>query len=169
MTAIRGWAGLSQGAPLSQLHSQHAKPPGKLAEAVRLRLDSATPQTRRTRADVSESHQSLPSLRSSDELSLSPLKIIRYCLPVHAAPRREFQRNIGTPQCSTTQAKRLDNPPKVNEAGYMSTSELPLAGSISCMGLSDVEPEDETSPTELSGAAHRRLISSRQTSIFARD
>jgi hypothetical protein len=116
MAAIRGWAGLSQGAPLSQLHSQHAKPPGKLAEAVRLRLDSATPQTRRTRADVSESHQSLPSLRSSDELSLSPLKIIRYCLPVHAAPRREFQRNIGTPQCSTTQVKQVDNPPKVNEA-----------------------------------------------------
>jgi hypothetical protein len=29
MAAIRGWAGLSQGAPLSQSHSQHAKPPAR--------------------------------------------------------------------------------------------------------------------------------------------
>lgn len=93
----------------------------------------------------------LNASRYLDEMSLSPLKIVRYCLPVHAAPRREFQRNIGTPQCSTTQVKRVDNPPKVNEAGYTSTSELPLAGSISCMGLSDVEPEDETSPTGFLG------------------
>ena len=66
--------------------------------------------------------------RYFDELSLSPLKTVRYCLPVHAAPRGEFQ-NIGTPQCSTTQVSA-----KINEAGYTSTSELPLAGSISCMG-----------------------------------
>jgi hypothetical protein len=57
----------------------------------------------------------LNASRYFDELSLSPLKIVRYCLPVHAAPRGEFQ-NIGTPQCSTTQVKRVDNPPKVNEA-----------------------------------------------------
>jgi hypothetical protein len=56
MTAIRGWAGLSQGTPLSQLHSQHAQPPGKLAEAVRLRLDPETqlPDLH----DASESRQS---------------------------------------------------------------------------------------------------------------
>jgi len=59
----------------------------------------------------------LNASRYFDELSLSPLKIVRYCLPVHAAPGSEFQRNIGTPQCSTTQVKRVDNPPKVNEAG----------------------------------------------------
>src|SRR6185369_16067519 len=111
----------------------------------------------------------LNASRYFDELSLSPLKIVRYCLPVHAAPRREFQRNIGTPQCSTTQVKRVHNPPKVSEAGYTSTSELPLAGSISCMCLSHVEPEYETSPTGLSGAAYRRLISTRQTSFFARN
>src|SRR4029078_5350956 len=111
----------------------------------------------------------LNASRYFDELSLGPLKIVRYCLPVHPAPRRKFQRNIGTPQRSTTQVKRGDNPPKVNAARQTSTSQLPIAGSISCMGLSDVEPEDETSPTGLSWAAHRRLISSRQTSIFARD
>jgi hypothetical protein len=53
----------------------------------------------------------LNASRYFDELSLSPLKIVRYCLPVHAAPRR-VQRNIGTPQCSTTQVKRVDNPPR---------------------------------------------------------
>jgi hypothetical protein len=52
-----GWAGLSQGAPLSQLHSQHAQPPGKLAEAVRLRLDPETPQLPDLH-DASESRQS---------------------------------------------------------------------------------------------------------------
>ena len=53
----------------------------------------------------------LNASRYFDELSLSPLKIVPYCLPVHAAPRR-VQRNIGTPQCSTTQVKRVDNPPR---------------------------------------------------------
>src|SRR5689334_3514245 len=48
----------------------------------------------------------LDASRYFDELSLSPLKIVRYCLPVHAAPGSEFQRIIGTPQCSTTQVKR---------------------------------------------------------------
>jgi hypothetical protein len=44
MAAIRGWAGLSQGAPLLHLHSQHAKPPGKLAEPCDLGLTQLRPK-----------------------------------------------------------------------------------------------------------------------------
>src|SRR5262245_25912192 len=44
----RGWRGLSQTPRNRKSHSQHPKPPGKLAEAVRLRLDPEAPQTCRT-------------------------------------------------------------------------------------------------------------------------
>ena len=44
----RGWRGLSQTPRNRKSHSQHPKPPGKLAEAVQLRLDPEAPQTCRT-------------------------------------------------------------------------------------------------------------------------
>ena len=60
MTAIRGWAGLSQGAPSYRNILSSSEPRGKLAEAARPSLDPATPQTRRTNAGVSGSRPSYP-------------------------------------------------------------------------------------------------------------
>src|SRR4029078_10677283 len=55
MTAIRGWAGLSQDTRHYRNILSSSEPRGKLAEAARPSLDPATPQIRRTNAGVSGS------------------------------------------------------------------------------------------------------------------